>query len=96
MAVREHIFTVTGLIGCEGAQVLHRWARGSDSRGHGRSGVLGFAEPILRGTLVDAEPILRSTFVDAEPILRGTLDHAEPILRGTLVRRRAHPARHTC
>jgi hypothetical protein len=33
----EHIFTVTGLIGCEGAQVLHRWARGSDSRGHGDS-----------------------------------------------------------
>jgi hypothetical protein len=33
----EHIFTITGLIGCEGAQVLHRWARGSDSRGHGDS-----------------------------------------------------------
>jgi hypothetical protein len=31
----EHIFTGTGLIGCEGAQVLHRWARGGDSRGHG-------------------------------------------------------------
>jgi hypothetical protein len=33
----EHIFTVTGLIGCEGAQVLHRWARGSNSRSHGSS-----------------------------------------------------------
>jgi hypothetical protein len=33
----EHIFTITGLIGCEGAQFLHRWARGSDSRGHGDS-----------------------------------------------------------
>ena len=33
----KHIFTYTGLIGCEGAQVLHRWARGSDSRGHGDS-----------------------------------------------------------
>jgi hypothetical protein len=31
----EHIFTYTGLIGCEGVQVLHHWARGSDSRGHG-------------------------------------------------------------
>ncbi|CAG7946857.1 unnamed protein product, partial [Penicillium olsonii] len=30
-------FTITGLIGCEVAQVLHRWARGSDSRGHGDS-----------------------------------------------------------
>ncbi|CAG8127783.1 unnamed protein product, partial [Penicillium nalgiovense] len=33
----KHFFTYTGLIGCEGAQVLHRWARGSDSRGHGSS-----------------------------------------------------------
>ncbi|OQE14330.1 hypothetical protein PENFLA_c039G04694 [Penicillium flavigenum] len=66
-AAREHIFTVTGLIGCEGAQALHCWARGSDSRGHGRPGVLGFAEPILRGTLVDAEPILRGSLVDAAP-----------------------------
>jgi len=37
LAVREHIFTYTGLIGCEGAQVLHRWAQSSDSRGHGSS-----------------------------------------------------------
>ncbi|OGE46951.1 hypothetical protein PENARI_c084G04415, partial [Penicillium arizonense] len=57
---------VLGLIGCEEAQVLHRWARGSDSRGHGGSGVLGFAEPILRGTLDNAEPILRGSLVDAD------------------------------
>jgi hypothetical protein len=41
--VDERIFTCTGLIGCEGAQVLHRWARGSDSRSHGSSEVLGCA-----------------------------------------------------
>ena len=33
----EAHFTITGLIGCEGAQVLHRWAHCSDSRGHGDS-----------------------------------------------------------
>ena len=48
----EHILAVTGLIGCEGAQVLHRWARGSNSRSHGSSEVLGFAAPPLRGLLL--------------------------------------------
>jgi hypothetical protein len=48
----EHIFTYTGLIGCEGAQVLYRWACGSDSRGYGSSEVLGFAAPPLRGLLL--------------------------------------------
>jgi hypothetical protein len=38
--------------GSEGAQVLHHWARGSDSRGHGSSEVLGFAAPPLRGLLL--------------------------------------------
>ena len=51
-ATREHIFTYAGLIGCEGAQVLHRWARGSDSRGHGSSEVLDFAAQPLRGLLL--------------------------------------------
>jgi hypothetical protein len=31
------IYTDTGLIGCEGARVLHRWARGSDSCSYGSS-----------------------------------------------------------
>ncbi|KAI3263369.1 hypothetical protein CBS147308_8723 [Penicillium roqueforti] len=81
----EHIFTYTGLIGCEGAQVLHRWARGSDSRGHGSSEVLGFAAPPLRDTVDNAEPILRDTVDNAEPILRDTVVIAEPILRDTVV-----------
>ncbi|KAI3185988.1 hypothetical protein DTO003C3_10318 [Penicillium roqueforti] len=80
----ERTFTITGLIGCEVAQVLHRWARGSDSRGHGSSEVLGFAAPPLRDTVANAEPILRDTVVIAEPILRGTVANAEPILRDTV------------
>lgn len=31
----ETHFYNTGLIGCEGAQVLNRWAQSSDSRGQG-------------------------------------------------------------
>jgi hypothetical protein len=34
------------------AQVLHHWARGSDSRGHGSSEVLDFAAQPLRGLLL--------------------------------------------
>ncbi|CAP79310.1 hypothetical protein PCH_Pc17g00230 [Penicillium rubens Wisconsin 54-1255] len=33
----EAPFYTRGARGSEGAQVLHRWARGSDSRGHGDS-----------------------------------------------------------
>ncbi|CAP79417.1 hypothetical protein PCH_Pc19g00010 [Penicillium rubens Wisconsin 54-1255] len=81
----EAPFYTRGARGSEGAQVLHHWARGSDSRGHGSSEVLvDNAEPILRDTVVDAEPILRDTVANAEPILRDTVVDAEPILRDTV------------
>jgi hypothetical protein len=48
----EAPFYTRGARGSEGAQVLHHWARGSDSRGHGSSEVLDFAAQPLRGLLL--------------------------------------------
>jgi hypothetical protein len=60
-----------GLIGCEGAQVLRHWARGSDSRSHGSSEVLGCTAlacedicsrgPILRGVLLTQGDLVKLT-----------------------------------
>jgi hypothetical protein len=58
----EHIFTATGLIGCVGAQVLHRWARVSNSHGHGSSQ----ARRHERGTMT-----LRSVRTDRSPDFLG-------------------------
>ncbi|OQE72202.1 hypothetical protein PENNAL_c0098G10884, partial [Penicillium nalgiovense] len=47
----EAHFYARGAQGSEGAQFLHRWARGSDSRGHGSSEIFVFAAPPLRSIL---------------------------------------------